>query len=181
MTAALISVSVLAAVLALALVADRLGSRPKRFLTAIGIGAVVGLAAVGVLALALAGTGSLILVEPDAVRTVDNSPPPSPDHGGTNVDGRVGSSVAGHQYCTAEKQEAIAALELSAARTVDEPALLRRATARFLREAHDAPKPSACVDNDAQFLIDVWSGSRGEAGFSDAASEVERLRKFERR
>jgi hypothetical protein len=181
MTAALIAVSALAAMLALALIADRLGSRPKRFLTAIGIGAVVGLAAVGVLALTLAGTGSLILVEPNAVPTADTSPTPIPRHGSADVDGRVGSSAAGHHYCTPEKREAIAALELSAARTVDEPALLRRATDRFLREAHDAPRPSACVDNDAQFLLDVSDGSRGEAGFGDAAKQVERLRNFERR
>jgi hypothetical protein len=88
---------------------------------------------------------------------------------------------AGDDYCTAEKQDELAALELGAGETINSPRLLRRATRRFLRENRDAPTGAWCVDQELEFLIDVWNGYRGDDRFPESAEQVRELREFERR
>lgn len=91
------------------------------------------------------------------------------------VDGAEPTS-AGDRYCSNAKEDEIAALELSSGETINDPELLRRATRRFVRSTDDAPKGAWCVDQETQFLIDIWNSSRGEQGSDDAARQVKRLR-----
>ena len=45
----------------------------------------------------------------------------------------------GDRYCSAEKEDQLAALETGSGETVNSPRLLRRATRRFIRATRDAP------------------------------------------
>jgi len=103
--------------------------------------------------------------------------------GGTDLEetGGEGATDAGDRYCSPEKEDRIAALEIGNGETINDPDRLRRATKRFLREVDDAPDSAWCVDQEIEFLVTVWNGSRGERGWGDAARQVGRLRKFERR
>ncbi len=93
----------------------------------------------------------------------------------------VGGENADDRYCSPEKEDEVAALELSSGDTINSPRLLRRATRRFLRQNSDAPKGAWCVDQELEFLIDVWNGYRGDDRYPDAAEQVRRLRRFEQR
>jgi hypothetical protein len=103
--------------------------------------------------------------------------------GGTDLEETGGEEAtgAGDHYCSPEKEDEIAALELGSGDTINSPRLLRRATRRFLRENADAPKGAYCVDQELEFLVDVWNSNRGDDRYPEAGDQVKELRKFERR
>ena len=129
----------------------------------IGLGIFIG-------GLLLAGACGVLLVATDLDEgTLDGTPD------------MTETTDAGDRYCSADKEDELAALELGNDKTVNSPRLLRRGTRRLLRENSDAPRGAWCVDQEVEFLIDVWNSTRGEDAYPDAAEQVRRLRKFQRR